>query len=160
MSLLAWKLVHSASMVLFLGNIITGVFWAAHARRTRDLRVIAVTFDGLIRSDRWFTLPCVFLILLSGIALAGRARLPVLSTGWLLWASVSFAVSGVLFGLRVGPLQRRIRDFATSAVAGAEDDWRTFSGMYSRWEVFGLLSIAAAVIPFALMVLKPSLPGL
>lgn len=159
MSFSAWKLAHDAGVVLFLGNIITGLFWAAHARRTRDLRAVAVIFDGLIRSDRWFTVPCVFLIVLSGIASAGRARLPMLGTGWLLWSIASFVVSGVLFGVRVAPLQRRILAFAGSA-GNSEQDWRAFGRLYRQWEVFGVLSIAAALFSFVLMVLKPPLPGL
>jgi hypothetical protein len=39
--------------------------------------------DGLIRSDRWFTTPCVVVILISGIVAAGRAGPPILGTGWL-----------------------------------------------------------------------------
>ncbi|MBI5086255.1 MAG: DUF2269 domain-containing protein [Acidobacteria bacterium] len=159
MSYSAWKLAHEAGVILFLGNIITGLFWAAHARRTRDLRAVAVIFDGLVRSDRWFTLPCVFLIVLSGIALAGRARLPVLGTGWVFWSIALFVVSGILFGIRVAPLQRKIFDMASRA-GNTEHDWRTFCGLYRRWEAFGVLSIAAVVISFVLMVLKPPLPGL
>ena len=158
MSYLAWKLVHNASVVLFLGNIITGLFWAAHASRTRSLRAVALIFDGLIWSDRWFTLPSVFLLLLSGIATAGRAGLPVLGTGWLLWSSASFALSGILFGVRVAPLQRRIRDFAVQA-EDSDANWRIFRGLYWQWEAFGVLSVGAAVIPFLLMVLKTSLPA-
>jgi uncharacterized membrane protein len=159
MSFSAWKLAHDAGVVLFLGNIITGLFWAAHAHRTRDFRAIGVVFDGLIRSDRWFTLPCVFLIVLSGIASAGRARLPLLGTSWLLWSIASFVVSGILFGVRVAPLQRRILAFASQA-GNTEQDWTTFRRLYRRWEVFGILSIAAALFSFVLMVLKPALPGL
>lgn len=110
-----------------------------------------------VRSDRWITLPSVVLILLSGIALAVRARLPVLGTGWLLWASVAFSVSGILFGVRVGPLQKRIRDFA--AVASGADDWPRFTRFYRQWKVFGVLSVGAAAVAFLLMVLKPELPG-
>ena len=159
MSYSVWKLVHAAGVVLFLGNIITGLFWGAHARRTRDLRAVGTIFDGIIRSDQWFTLPSAFVVLLSGVAAAGRAGLPVLGTGWILWSSVLFAVSGILFGVRVAPLQRRIRDLAMTA-DHSEDAWRRFEGLYRGWEVVGLLSVAAVVIPFVLMVLKSALPAL
>ena len=46
-------------MVLFLGNIITGVFWKIACRPQRRLRARAQALDGIIRSDRWFTLPGV-----------------------------------------------------------------------------------------------------
>ena len=77
MSHLLWKLLHSAAAVLFLDNIATGLCWAAHGRRTQDFRAIAPIFDGLIRCERWFTVPSVAVIPLSGIATAGRAGLPI-----------------------------------------------------------------------------------
>jgi uncharacterized membrane protein len=164
LSYLVWKLAHNVAVILFLGNIITGLFWGAHARRTRDLRVVGAVFDGIIRSDRWFTLPSVLVVLVSGIIVAGRAGLPVFGTGWILWSSASFAVSGLLFVLRVAPLQRQIRDLALSGdlarnTAGAEEGWGRVGALYRQWEVFGGLSIAAAVLPLVLMVLKTSLPA-
>lgn len=153
------RLVHGAAVILFLGNIITGLFWAAHARRTRDLHAVGVIFDGIIRSDRWITLPSALIVLLSGIAAAGRAGWPILGTGWILWSSLSFALSGVLFGLGVAPLQRGIRDRALR-VGDTGDDWNAVAGLYWKWKALGILSIAAAVVSFTLMILKPSLPGL
>lgn len=158
MSYLLWKLLHNGGVVLFLGNITTGLFWAEHGRRTRDFRAIALVFDGLIRSDRWFTVPSVVIILLSGIVTAGRAGLPILGTGWLLWSSASFAVSGLLFGMRVVPLQRSILTLVSRPDASAED-WAVFTRLYRRWKLYGALSFAAVLVPFVLMVLKTSLPA-
>lgn len=31
------KLIHVAAVIIFLGNIITGLFWKAHADRTKDV---------------------------------------------------------------------------------------------------------------------------
>jgi len=56
------KAVHVLAVVLFLGNIVTGIFWKAHGDRTGDPRIMAHTLDGIIRSDRWFTIPGVVLI--------------------------------------------------------------------------------------------------
>ena len=38
---LALKTLHLLAVVLFLGNIITGLFWKAHADRSADPRIIA-----------------------------------------------------------------------------------------------------------------------
>ena len=70
MDYLFLKALHIVSVVLFLGNIITGVFWKMHADRTRDLRARAQALDGIIRSDRIFTTPGVFLIIGTGVWLA------------------------------------------------------------------------------------------
>jgi uncharacterized membrane protein len=69
------KLLHIIAVVLFLGNIITGLFWKFHAEGTRDARIIAHTFEGISRSDRWFTMPGVLLILAAGIPAAIIAKL-------------------------------------------------------------------------------------
>ena len=47
---LAMKVLHVLAVVLFLGNIITGVFWKAHGDRTGDPRIIAHTLEGIIRA--------------------------------------------------------------------------------------------------------------
>ena len=73
---LAMKTLHVLAAVLFLGNIITGLFWKAHGDRTGDPRIIAHTLDGIIRSDRWFTIPSVLLILVSGFGAAGWRTCP------------------------------------------------------------------------------------
>ena len=49
---LALKLLHVVAVIVFLGNITTGLFWHAHAARTRDPKLLAHTMDGIIRSDR------------------------------------------------------------------------------------------------------------
>lgn len=136
MTYLIWKLVHVISVDLFLGNIITGLFWAAQAHRSRDPRLIAATFEGIIRSDRWFTIPGVIGIVVAGMAGAINGRIPILGTGWIFWSIVLFSISGVLFAGWVAPLQRRIHDIAGDA-AGFEKKWSTYATLYRRWEVSG-----------------------
>jgi uncharacterized membrane protein len=146
-------------VVLFLGNITTGVFWAAHAHRSRDFRLIASTFEGISRSDRWFTIPGVFGIVLGGIAAAVVGDLPILGTGWILWPIVLFSISGIIFGARVAPLQRRIVD-VTGAADPSADAWDSYDAIYRRWGLWGLLALIAPAIAMTIMVLKPGLPGL
>ena len=73
---LTLKLLHVVAVIIFLGNITTGLFWHAHAARTRDPKLLAHTMDGIIRSDRWFTLPGVVAIIVAGVALAVVRALP------------------------------------------------------------------------------------
>ena len=79
----ALKTLHILAVAMFLGNIVTGLFWKAHGDRTNDPRIIAHTLDGIIRSDRWFTLPGVAAILLFGVAAAMIGHLPILGTSWM-----------------------------------------------------------------------------
>ena len=159
MSYAAWKLLHVASVILFLGNITTGLFWAAHAHRSRDLRLIASTFEGISRSDRWFTIPGVIGIVVGGVAAAVMGNLPILSTGWIFWPIVLFSISGIVFGVWVAPLQRRIVEVARAAESSAKA-WDSYQALYKRWEMWGLLALITPAIAMAIMVLKPSLPGM
>lgn len=150
------KLVHVAAVIMFLGNIVTGLFWKLHADRTRDPRVIAHTFDGIIRSDRWFTLPGVALIIVSGMGAAGVGGLKIFATFWIWTALVLFAISGIAFVARVAPLQVKLRDLARGTSAPADFDWATYGRWSRQWEFWGLVALITPVAALVLMVLKPT----
>jgi uncharacterized membrane protein len=148
------KALHIVSVVLFLGNIITGVFWKAHADRMADLRARAQALDGIIRSDALFTMPGVFLIIGSGVWMAIEGNLPLLETDWILWSIILFAVSGATFGARVGPLQKKLLANTRAGLAGQwnESEYRELS---RAWQLWGVVATAAPLVALFLMVLKP-----
>jgi uncharacterized membrane protein len=147
-----YKLIHVVAVVLFLGNITTGVFWVRHAMPRQDPALLAHAMDGVIRSDRWFTMPGVFVIIAGGVAAAMTGSLPLMRTGWIAWGIAMFALSGIVFS-QLAPLQRRIRDYA-AGTGGARPEWATCTAMVRRWEIIGFLSLAPAWIALAMMVLK------
>lgn len=149
------KLLHVLSVVLFLGNIITGLYWHSHAARTRDPRVLAHTMDGIIRSDRLFTIPGVIGIIVTGVAAAMIANLPLLRTGWIAGTLALFAVSGVVFSVRVAPLQRRLRDRARDGADSGAFDFDAYRAVALRWEFWGAVALVTPLGGLVLMVLKP-----
>lgn len=150
------KVVHILAVAMFLGNITTGLFWHAHAARTRDPRILAHTVEGIIRSDRLFTIPGVIVIIAAGIAAAMLGHLPLLRTPWILWALVLFSVSGLAFMLKVAPLQRQLLAFATTAAqSGGTFDYARYRELAVRWEVWGGIALLAPFCALVLMVLKP-----
>ncbi len=151
------KLAHVVAVILFLGNITTGLFWKAHGDRSRDPGIVAHTLDGIIRSDRWFTIPGVLLIIAAGVAAAVVGRLPLLGTPWILWSIVLFSVSGVAFVWQVAPLQVRLHALARDAAGGgAPMDWARYHTLSLRWELWGLVALLTPLAAVVLMVLKPS----
>lgn len=156
---LSLKLLHVVAVILFLGNIITGLFWKLHADRTRDPGIIAHAFEGIIRSDQWFTIPGVVAIVAAGFAAAIVGRFPILGTGWILWAIVLFTVSGLAFGLRVAPLQRQLAQYARVGAANGQFDWERYRSLSHAWEGWGLAALLLPVGAVVLMVLKPALPA-
>jgi uncharacterized membrane protein len=147
------KLLHVAAVVAFLGNITTGLFWHSHAVRTRDPRLIAHAMDGIIRSDRLFTIPGVVLIIITGVAAAVIGGYPIGGTPWILWSLILFTVSGLAFVARVAPLQKELRALAQD---GAAFDWTRYETVARRWERWGALALVTPVIALALMILKPT----
>ncbi len=149
------KALHVLSVVLFLGNIITGVFWKVHADLTGDLRARAVALDGIIKADRWFTVPGVLLIIATGIPMAQLAHLPLLRTFWIGWSLVLFGISGLAFGIAVGPLQKKLLANVRAGLAGNWDEAQ-YHALSRSWGIWGLVATAAPVVALFLMVIKPA----
>ncbi len=159
MSYELWKLIHIVGVVAFLGNITTGLFWAAHAHRQRDFELIASTFQGIITSDRWFTIPGVFGILIGGFGAAINGSFPILRTGWIFWSIILFSISGIIFSISLAPLQRKIQSFVVTTPR-AEESWNEYCRIYKRWEVWGFFAWLTPIVAMVIMVLKLPLPGL
>jgi uncharacterized membrane protein len=151
------KLLHITAVIVFVGNITTGIFWHAHAARTRDPKLLAYTMGAIIRSDRLFTIPGVIDIIVTGIAAAIYGNFPILRTGWILWTLILFIVSGLIFMIRVAPLQRQLRALAEAAAQSGTFDYARYRALAVRWEVWGAAALLTPLAGLALMVLKPSL---
>lgn len=152
-----FKLIHVAAVIAFLGNITTGLFWHRHAARTRDPKLLAFTMDGIIRSDRIFTIPGVMVITLFGILAAINGNFPILRTGWILWTLILFSISGIVFMSRLAPIQRKLHGMANAgAQAGGAFDYAAYHAVTRQWEAWGAIALFAPLIGMALMVLKPT----
>ena len=161
MDYLHLKFLHILGVVMFLGNIATGVFWKEHADRTRDARIIAHALEGIIRSDRLFTIPGVILITAAGIASALAGHIPLLRTGWVFWGIVMFSISGVVFGVWLAPLQKRMLKVMRAGAESGTPDWAAYHAMSRAWMVWGAVALLLPIAVLALMVLKPAgMPGL
>ena len=157
---LGLKLLHVIAVILFLGNITTGLFWKFHADQTRDPRLIETVLRGITRSDRWFTIPGVIAITLFGFVAAIVGHYPILRTGWIFWSIVLFTISGWAFMSQVTRLQGAMTRLAHAGVAGGKFDWDTYHALSRRWEFWGAVALLAPALAVVLMVLKPALPGL
>lgn len=153
---LLFKLLHVASVIAFLGNITTGLFWHAHAARTRDPKLLAHTMDGIIRSDRIFTVPGVIGIIVTGVFAAIHGNFPILRTGWILWTLILFTISGIIFMSRVVPIQRQLRSVAEDGAKSGAFDYARYHVLAIQWEIWGAAALLTPVGGLALMVLKPN----
>lgn len=147
----ALKSIHIFAVIIFMGNIITGLFWKRHADATRNQAFMAHTMDGIIRADRWFTLPGVIVITVAGVLGAMQAGLSLLRTGWILWSIVAFSISGLAFAWKVAPLQKELLRLAR----GDSFDWNVYHAKSVQWELWGLVATLAPAVAVVLMTWKP-----
>jgi len=151
---LVLKALHILSVVLFLGNIITGVFWKFHGDRVGTLPARAQAIEGVIHSDRWFTMPGVFAIIITGVWMALNSDLPLLGTKWIAWSLILFGISGVAFSVFVAPLQKKLLANVRAGIAGNWDQ-AAYNKLSRSWEIWGAVATLAPIIALFLMVTKP-----
>lgn len=147
------KLLHIIAVIVFMGNIYTGLFWMKQADKTNDPAIISFTMKNIIKSDRWFTVPGVIIITTAGIFAAIYASTPLLRTGWIFWPIVLFTLSGIIFSARLIPLQKKI--YQLSVAGGKEDfDWKNYRQYLRQWGWWGHIALLLPVISLFMMVLK------
>jgi len=153
---LAMKALHVLAVAIFLGNIVTGLFWHAHAARTRDASVISHAMAGIISSDRLFTMPGVIVIVVSGVLLSIFGGYPLLRTGWILWPIILFSISGLTFMFRVAPLQRQLLLMARVGAERGDFDFNAYVKLATAWELWGAIALITPVAALLIMTIKPA----
>jgi len=148
-----FKLIHISAVILFLGNIITGLFWMKQADKTNNLSIVSFTMKGIISSDRWFTIPGVIIITGAGISAALQNHIPIIRTGWIFWPIILFTFSGIVFSIRLVPLQKKIYELTCNTVQ-ENFNWQLYRKNLLKWERWGLIALIFPLIALILMVLK------
>ncbi len=148
------KSAHILAVVLFLGNTITGLFWKRHADRSKEAALMVHALRGITRSDYWITLPSAAAILVTGFGLTGVGRIGVLTTGWVWKSGLLLAASGVIYGLFVAPLQKRLEKLAAAGLQSGQVDWPVYRRTSRWWEFWGAVAVVAPLVALHLMVTK------
>ena len=148
------KLIHILAVMIFLGNIITGLFWMSFAVKTKDLKIISHTMKGIIKADRYFTIPGVIFITVGGFMAAIYGHFPILRTGWVFWSLVLFSISGLAFAFKVAPLQKKIYNLTMNRETSTDFNWINFRTLYLEWDIWGLIALVSPLVAFVMMTLK------
>ncbi len=152
-------LLHLVAVVALLSNVVAAFFWQARATRTREPTVVAYAFRTLNAGDLWITPLASVLVLASGVGLALVTGLSILRTGWILWSTLAFLGSGLIFALGALPHQRRIAAWTTQAAAESGFPWERYQEEARRWATAAHWSLGLLLLAMALMVVRPSLPA-
>ena len=147
------KLIHVFAVIIFLGNIITGLFWMRIADKTNNLSIISFTIKGIITSDKLFTIPGVIIITIGGLSAAIHGGIPLLKTGWIFWSLVLFYFSGLIFSWKLAPLQNKIYQLIKNTNA---DNFNKvlYNSYLKQWEKWGLFAVLTPLCALVMMVLK------
>ena len=156
----AWMFLHQLGVIVFFANLVAALFWRSRAEATNDPRVLAFAYRTLNLGDKWLTPPSVGLIVAGGVGASLQVRLPILSTGWVLWSILLFSVSGLLFGLRALPRQKALAAHAEAGVRDGNFDLATHRRLAREWAFWSHLSLLAAAAVLPLMVFRPGVPGM
>lgn len=148
------KLLHVAAVIIFLGNIITGHFWMHLAIKSKDINIIRHSINGIMQSDRIFTIPAVVIIISAGILAAFYGNIPVLRTGWILWSIVLFSFSGVIFSTRLLVVLRKMLELTANQNVNTEQQWASIKTLYNQWNTWAMIAIAMPLLALVMMVLK------
>jgi len=132
------KLIHIIFVIIFLGNITIGLFWKIIAEKTKDLDKIAFAFKGIIKAERYFTMPGVIGITLFGVGLALHAKMPILGTGWILWSIILFIIPGIAFMAKLVPLQKKLAAFASDK---DKFNWEEYHKLSKQWDIWGYIAL-------------------
>jgi len=149
------KTIHILSAVLLFGTGLGTAFHGMASNLSRDVRAIAVANRNVVIADWLFTTPTVLIQPASGLWLAHLQGWP-LTTRWIVWSLVLYALAGVCW-LPVVWLQMRMRRMAEQAVAEGTELPPLYHRCFRIWFALGWPAFAAMVAIVALMVLKPEL---
>ncbi|HKB85721.1 MAG TPA: DUF2269 family protein [Ignavibacteriaceae bacterium] len=149
MAYLIFKLIHIFAVIFFLGNIVIDVFWKNHGDRSGDPKIIAHTIKGIIRADRFFTMPAVAFLILAGFGAMGIGYLPF-ETGWIMWGFIMIIISAAAFMAKVVPAQKKLLKIAETDPF----DQQLYDAVSKEWNLWGSIATIAPLIAVILMVLK------
>src|SRR4030095_4270852 len=106
------------------------------------------------------TIPGVVIITAAGFSAAIHGGLPLLRTGWIFWSIVLFSLSGLIFSIKVAPLQKKILHIAENNAAN-ELSHNAYHSHLRQWETWGLIALITPLAALVMMVLKiPAQSGL
>lgn len=148
------KLLHVLFVILFLGNITIGVFWKAFAHRSKNPEQIAFAFKGIIKADKYFTMPGVIGIIIFGVGGAMHGGYPIFGTGWILWSIILFIISGAAFMAKLVPLQKKIFALASNKEKFNREEYEKLS---RQWDIWGFIALITPYLAVLLMVIKPDI---
>jgi uncharacterized membrane protein len=153
-SYLFLKLVHILAAVVVTGTGAGIAFFMLMASRSNNSQAILVTAKSVILGDWIFTLPAVFVQLISGLLLMKNLGYSF-SSNWFYSVVGLFIFIGCCW-LPVLRIQYRLKSLAEDLVANNQVN-NEFRRLMRLWVALGVPAFIAIILIFVLMIYKPFL---
>ncbi len=148
----AFKFLHILGVILLLGNVTASAVWKVFANRTRHAVIIAFAQRLVTYTDWSLTLGGVLLIAVGGYGMAFVADINLLA-GWLFWGQALFVASGLVWLIKLVPLQiAQSRYIERLHTAGEVDEG--YWGLCRAWIFWGAVATVPLVVAVFLMIAK------
>jgi uncharacterized membrane protein len=145
------KVIHIMATVIFLGNITLAPFWKQRAEKTNDRVKIADAFGSIIQADRYFTMPGVTVLLISGIGGALHGGFDLIQVGWIFWSIILILISATVFMAKVVPIQKKIFALASDE---SKFNWEEYRKLAKQWSIWGWIATVTPWFALIMMVMK------
>lgn len=147
------KFLHITGIVMLMGNITVTAIWKYFADRDGRPQVLGFAQKLVTYTDWAMTVWGVILTMAGGYWLVVLGDYG-LAEPWLLWSQGLFVIAGLIWLLRIVPIQIRQHRAARDFAAGGDvpDSYRRDS---RAWIFWGLVSTVPLVAALWLMIAKP-----
>jgi hypothetical protein len=65
-----------------------------------------------------------------------------------------FTISGLAFGIKISPLQKRIQALTLNKETFTDSEWMNFNKVYAEWDIWALIGVLTSLAAFVMMTLK------
>jgi uncharacterized membrane protein len=149
------KFLHITGVVMLMGNITVTAIWKYFADRDGRPQVLGFAQKLVTYTDWAMTLWGVILTMVGGYGMALLGGFDLFGSGWLAGAQGLFFLAGLIWLVRIVPLQ-----IAQARMARGFADGGTVPDAYRRasraWIFWGLVATVPLVAATWLMVAKPA----
>lgn len=151
---LTFRFVHLVAAVLFLGNIVVSAMWKLRADRSGNPAIAAFATRLVARTDKLFTGPGAFVVLMTGGMLPTAAGYKFAGRGWIHVGATAFVVSALIWIFVLIPIQRKQRKMADEFGEATEIP-ADYLALTKRWAMFSGIATLLLFIALAMMVYRP-----
>ncbi|MEK3884583.1 DUF2269 family protein [Paenibacillus sp. PL2-23] len=148
-----WLLMHLLGVLLAVGNIVTAAFWKVRLDQSGHPAVVHAAARNVMLADYVFTIPGLVMIVVSGSIMAEQAGMSWTGFNWLTLSLVLFAVTGIIWGVLLIPLQRRMIRLSEESIAAGSLS-AAYRAASRSWMIYGTVATLLPIAILYLMVMK------